>query len=131
MAMRLHVSSKSQLSLITTGDFPPNSRVTGTKFCAAACMIFLPTAELPVNIRWSKGRWLNSTPTSTPPVTTATIRGSSSFAKTDASTSAVLGVTSEGLSIARLPAANTQANGESNVYKGAFHVPIMPTLPLA
>jgi hypothetical protein len=47
-----------------------------------------------------------------------------------ATSSAVRGATSLGLSTARLPAANTLASGANSVNRGAFQVPMMPTTPL-
>ncbi|SSS47631.1 Uncharacterised protein [Acinetobacter baumannii] len=95
------------------GLLPPNSRVSGTRLSLAAFMTLRPTGVLPVNNRWSKGSALNSAPTSGPPKITAT----SSIEKFAASmreiTSLVRGVSSEGLSIARLPAAIAVARGIS------------------
>lgn len=34
----------------TSGDFPPNSRIQGTKFFAAACATSLPFSDDPVKI---------------------------------------------------------------------------------
>ncbi|MNY72184.1 hypothetical protein D3C86_2106820 [compost metagenome] len=63
-------------------------------------------------------------------MTTATSNGSNSSANSCATTAAVRGTTSEGLRIARLPAASAEAKGLSKVYSGAFQVPRMPTVPL-
>ena len=38
-----------------TGDLPPNSRVSGTKFDAASDATFLATFVDPVKSRWSNG----------------------------------------------------------------------------
>ena len=46
-----------------TGDLPPSSSVTGTRFSLAARMIARPTGMLPVNSRWSKGRLEKALPT--------------------------------------------------------------------
>ena len=54
------------------GDLPPSSSVTGTRFALAARMTARPTLVLPVNTRWSKGSAAKASPTSEPPVTTAT-----------------------------------------------------------
>ena len=39
---------------IITGDLPPNSSVTGTRFCDADCITCLPIDPEPVYRRWSK-----------------------------------------------------------------------------
>ena len=54
------------------GDLPPSSSVTGTRFALAARITARPTPVLPVNTKWSKGSAAKASPTSAPPVTTAT-----------------------------------------------------------
>ncbi|MNT27314.1 hypothetical protein D3C72_1629410 [compost metagenome] len=64
------------------------------------------------------------------PVMTATSSGSMCSANSCSSNCAVRGTTSDGLRMARLPAARAEASGLSKVYNGAFQVPMIPTLPL-
>ena len=50
-----------------TGDLPPSSSVTGTKFSEAAFIICFATAPLPVYKRWSNFCCVKDAPTSGPP----------------------------------------------------------------
>ena len=93
------------------GDLPPSSSVTGTRFALAARMTARPTLVLPVNTRWSNGSAAKASPTSEPPVTTATCSSAKSPAPWSTISSDVFGVCSEGFSIARLPAAIAVASG--------------------
>ncbi|MNT61437.1 hypothetical protein D3C72_1990860 [compost metagenome] len=106
-AMRKAAVARSALRATMVGDLPPSSRVTGTRLSAALRITSLPTGVLPVNTRWSNGCALTAAAMSGPPVTTPTTSGSSSSAQAAASTAAVRGAISEGLRIARLPAAST------------------------
>ncbi|MCY1461247.1 hypothetical protein D9M71_788830 [compost metagenome] len=89
-----------------------------------------PVAVLPVYTRWSNGWALKASASSTSPVTTPISSGSRCSANSCATNSAVRGTTSDGLRMARLPAASTEAKGLNRVNKGAFQVPRMPTVPL-
>ena len=113
-----------------TGDLPPNSKVTGTKFSDAAFMMSLPTLVAPVKTKWFQACLENSAETSGPPSTTDNSSGLKNSATACCSNSAVRGAISDGFKTARLPAAKTLDNGDNRVNKGAFHVPIMPTTPL-
>ena len=93
-------------------------------------MMSLPTLVEPVKTIWFQGCSANAAATSGPPCTTASTWGSKRLATASASTWAVRGAISEGLSTARLPAANAQASGDSKVNRGAFQVPMMPITPL-
>ncbi|MNG17541.1 hypothetical protein D3C84_1015350 [compost metagenome] len=128
--MRKAAVARSALRETMVGDLPPSSRVTGTRLSAALRITTLPMAVLPVNTRWSKGWRVTASAISAPPTATPTTKGSKCSAQAAASTAAVRGAISEGLRIARLPAASTKANGLSRVNSGAFQVPMMPTEPL-
>ena len=93
------------------GDLPPSSSVTGVRLRAAASATCRPTAVEPVKNRWSKGSSENARATSTPPVTTANSSGANCPATSLASSCAVCGVNSLGLSSTRLPAASAVALG--------------------
>ncbi len=67
MATERAASAGSASSATITGDLPPSSSVTGTRFSAAARMTWRPTSVDPVKIRWSKGRPVNARPTETSP----------------------------------------------------------------
>ena len=114
----------------TTGLLPPSSSVTGTRFSEAARITWRPIAVAPVKIRWSKGRAENAWPTSGPPVITAISLSSKAPANICFSSSDVAGVVSDGLIIARLPAAKTPASGAKVRLTGKFHGLITPTTPL-
>src|SRR4051812_21440682 len=90
----------------TTGFLPPNSRVTGTRFRAAACCTSEPTDGEPVKNKWSSGRLENAAETSGPPVTMSSSVASKYLGAVAFISSAVRGVISEILIITRLPAAN-------------------------
>ena len=63
--------------------------------------------------RWSNGRLEKAAETSGPPVTMSSSVGSKYFGAVDFINSAVLGVISDILIIARLPAANAAAAGNT------------------
>ncbi len=113
----------------TTGFFPPSSRVTGTRFSAAARCTRRPTPVDPVKKRWSSGSRVKAAPTSGPPVTTASSDGSKYFTASERVSSAVCAVISDILIMTRLPAANAEAAGTTTNWSGKFHGPMMPTTP--
>ena len=113
-----------------TGLLPPSSRVRGTRFSAAARITWRAIEVAPVKIRWSKARPAKAWPTSGPPVTTAISSSEKALANILAISSEVAGVNSDGLIIARLPAASTPASGEKVRLTGKFHGLITPTTPL-
>jgi len=128
--MRKAAVARSALRATMVGDLPPSSSVTGTRFCAALRITALPTWVLPVNTMWSKGCEVKISPKSGPPVTTPTSSGSNMSTTASATTWAVHDTTSEGLRMARFPAASALASGLNRVNSGAFQVPMMPTVPL-
>ena len=114
---------------MTTGDLPPSSSVTGTRLALAAFITALPTGVLPVKTRWSKGSAENAAPMSGPPVTTATCSSGKISPSILARSALVAGVNSDGLIMARLPAAIAVASGISDSPTGKFHGDMMPTTP--
>ena len=95
------------------GDLPPSSSVVGVRLAAAACATLRPTAVEPVNTRWSKGSALKALATVASPCTTQTSSGVKNWASNCASWAEVWGVSSLGLIITRLPAANAVIAGAS------------------
>ena len=89
-----------------------------------------PMPVAPVKIRWSKGSSEKALPTSAPPVTTAISASSKCCANSCFISAEVAGVNSDGLIIARLPAASTPASGEKVRFTGKFQGAMMPTTPL-
>lgn len=128
-AIRAAARVTSASGATTAGFFPPSSKVTGTRFRAAACCTRAPTAGDPVKNRWSKGNAANSAATSAAPVTTCSSSASKYRGAVAAISSAVFGVTSDILIITRLPAANAAAAGKTVSWTGKFHGPMMPTTP--
>ena len=86
-------------------------------------------AVAPVKIRWSKASEEKAWPTSGPPVTTATSSSEKAPANILAIRSEVAGVNSDGLIIARLPAASTPASGAKVRFTGKFQGLMIPTTP--
>ena len=115
---------------ITTGLLPPSSSVSGTRFSAAARMTWRAIDVAPVKTRWSNARLAKACPTSGPPVKTAISSGSKLPANISCSSAEVAGVVSDGLIIARLPAARTPASGAKARFTGKFQGLMMPTTPL-
>ncbi len=113
-----------------TGLLPPNSRVSGVRCSAAAFITCLATEVAPVNTRWSNASPENAWPTSGPPVITATSSGLNTPPNIRAISSEVAGVYSDGLIMARLPAASTPASGVKVRFTGKFQGLITPTTPL-
>ena len=128
--MRSIASLRSAVSEITVGDFPPSSSVTGTRFFEAAAMMWRATLVAPVNTMWSKASEENACPTSGPPVTTAISAGSKILPTISSMSWEVAGVNSDGLIIARLPAAMTPASGSNTIPSGKFQGAMTPTTPL-
>ncbi|MNO61746.1 hypothetical protein D3C76_524010 [compost metagenome] len=120
---------KSALREMMVGDLPPSSRVTGTRFSAAARITCLPMLVAPVNSRWSNGCEQNAWPVSGPPVITATSSSANTERIMRAISSEVFGVNSEGLIITRLPAARAPARPLKARFTGKFHGLTMPITP--
>src|SRR5690606_31205479 len=95
----------------STGDLPPSSRITGTRFSAAAAITVLPTAVEPVKIILSKASRQKASDTVPPPFTTATSSLGKASAKAFSSTLPKAADELEILIMAWLPAANAQIRG--------------------
>ena len=115
---------------ITTGDLPPSSSVTGTRLRAAAVSTCRAMLVAPVKIMWSKGSEVKACPTSGPPQNVVTSVGSKASATMSSITLDVSGVNSDGLIIARLPAARMPASGWNTIDTGKFQGATIPTTPL-
>ena len=103
--------------------------MTGTRLSAAARMMCLPTLVAPVKIRWSNASFEKAVPTSTPPVNTAISSSAKYLGTASANTSATRSVYSDGLIMARLPAANIPAIGTITMPTGKFQGAMTPTTP--
>ena len=123
------VGAMSAFGEIMTGDLPPSSRVTGTRFSEAARITCLATDVAPVKSKWSKASPEKSAPVCGPPVMTAISSSSNSSAKPAAMAAEVAGVYSLGLIMQRLPADSTPAKGVNVRFTGKFQGLITPTTP--
>ncbi len=85
--------------------------MTGVRLSAAAAMTCRPTRPDPVKISASKGSRLIRSATSGPPVTAARTSGAKESASVSASKAEVAGVSSDGLTSARQPAASAATTG--------------------
>ena len=112
-AIRGATTARSAPASTIAGLLPPSSSVTGVRFSAAAFATIRPTAVEPVKNRWSNGSLANAAPVSAPPVTTVNSSGAKRCAIASASSADVAGVTSDGFSITRLPAASAPIAGAS------------------
>ena len=110
--------------------FPPSSRVTGVRFSAAARMMWRPTAVEPVKSRWSKGRAANSWEVSIPPLTTTIFSAGNRSSTRRASSSPMWGVSSDILTMARLPAASAEVSGPTPRLMGKLNGTMTPIQPL-
>ncbi len=113
MATERAARSMAKSSATITGDLPPSSSVTGTRLSAAARITSRPTAVDPVKIKWSNASAVKARPTETSPCTTSTSSGGNASPIMRASSAPVAGVSSDGLIIARLPAARMSISGPS------------------
>ena len=112
-----------------TGLLPPSSSVRGVRFSAAARMTWAAMDVAPVKTRWSKARPAKAWPTSGPPVITTISSGENTEPNIRSMSAEVAGVYSDGLIIARLPAARTPARGVKVRFTGKFQGLMMPTTP--
>ena len=128
--IRAAVVFMSAERLTITGLLPPSSRVRGVRFEAAARITCSAMPVAPVNTRWSNGSPANSWPASDPPMTTATSSAENTLANISAIRAEVAGVNSDGLIMARLPAARTPASGVKVKFTGKFHGLMIPITPL-
>jgi hypothetical protein len=97
-----------------SGDLPPSSSVTGVRFARGrAITILRPTAVEPVKSRWSKGRRRERLRERASPGSDRDVVLGEGLAAGASGAAAleVAGVCSEGLIIARLPAASAAVSG--------------------
>ncbi|MCY1293055.1 hypothetical protein D9M70_423030 [compost metagenome] len=114
-------ASTSASSKTMKADLPPSSRLMFLMSAAAADMIFAPVGTLPVKASLSTpGCWLRGPPASLPsPVTTfSTPDGRPTRSAVAASSRAVSGVSSEGLSTQVAPAARAGATFQAAISNG-------------
>ncbi|MNL24289.1 hypothetical protein D3C87_1457170 [compost metagenome] len=117
---------------ITKGDLPPSSRLMFLISLAAACMILRPVGTLPVKATLSTyGCLASGAPASRPrPVITfRTPAGNPALSAMPASSRAVNGVSSDGLSTTVQPAASAGATFHEAISIGKFHGMIAATTP--
>jgi hypothetical protein len=103
-----------------TGFCPPNSKIVGVKFGAAAAAIIFPFAADPVKIIKSHLCFNNSVYTSGFPAHPKTISWGNSF-NILRHTLQVSGAVEAGFAITKFPAAIACTNGIINVRKLQFH----------
>ena len=115
----------------TLGDLPPSSRVTGTMFSEAYCMISRPVVVSPVNATLAtRGLWASGLPASTPkPLTMLSTPGGRRPPMSSAQSRIDAGVCSAGLSTTALPAASAGASFHAAIRIGKFQGMIWPTTP--
>ena len=113
-------------------DLPPSSSVRPTSRPASAAWMSLPTSVEPVKAILSTSGWRTSAAPAVPsPVRMLTTpSGSSASWQISASSSAVSGVVSAGLSTAVLPHASAGASFQAAISSGKFHGTICPTTPI-
>ena len=111
-------TAKSASRSKIAGDLPPSSSVTGTRLSAAASATRRPTVVEPVKNRWSQRCSANAWPTAASPSTTANSSSSNSRETRFSSSADVAGVSSEGFSSTRLPAASAPIAGASASWTG-------------
>ena len=125
-------ASTGASSKTTFAAFPPSSRVSRFPVPATVRWICLPTSVDPVNATLSTPGWATSAaPVSPSPVSTFTTPGGSPACwHTSASSSAVSGVVSAGLSTQVFPAASAGASFHAAISSGKFHGITCPATPI-
>ena len=109
---------------------PPSSSVRRLPVPAIVRRMILPTSVEPVKATLSTGDSTSAAPVSPAPVTMFTTPGGSSASWiTSASSSAVSGVVSAGLSTAVFPVASAGASFQAAISSGKFHGMIWPATP--
>ena len=103
---------------IITGDLPPSSKVRGVSCSAAALATSWPTAVLPVNNKWLKGRPAKYSEIVGPPWITLISVGLKYWDINVAKYPDVLGDLSEGFSQTLFPAAKAEIIGINDKFKG-------------
>ena len=117
-ARRLAVVAMSASASTIAGFLPPSSRVTGVRWRAAAASTNRPTRPPPVKKMWSNCCSIRAAATAPSPLTTCTTSAEKACGMERASSSAVLGACSDGLSTAVLPAARALTSGCRQSLKG-------------
>ncbi len=118
-------------SKMTFAALPPSSRVSRVPVPASVRWISRPTSVEPVNATLSRPGWRTSAaPVAPAPGSTLTTPGGRSACwQISASTSAVSGVVSAGLSTTVLPAASAGASFQAAMSSGKFHGMTWPATP--
>ncbi len=114
------------------GDLPPNSNVTGIKFCEAYCIIIRPVVVSPVKaILPIRGFDASGFPASNPkPLTMFNTPGGNKSPTSSANTRILAGVCSAGFNTKQLPAASAGASFHTAINNGKFQGMICPTTPI-
>jgi len=114
------------------GDFPPNSKVTGTIFSVAYCITILPVAVEPVNAAFATfGLVTKALPNSEPkPFTTFTTPAGMISPINSIKTIIEIGVFSAGFKTTQFPAAKAGANFQTAINNGKFHGMIWAITPI-
>ncbi|MNM99248.1 hypothetical protein D3C81_1118010 [compost metagenome] len=125
--------SRSASSNTMVGDLPPSSSDTGIILSAAICAMCLPVVVPPVNdTRRTSGCLVMASPI-TEPLPGSTLirpRGTPASSQIAASSSAISGVTSAGLTTTALPAASAGAIFCASLAIGEFHGVMAATTPI-
>ena len=123
--------SSGASSKTTFAALPPSSRVSRLPVPASVRWISRPTSVEPVNATLSMPGWRTSAaPVAPAPGSTLTTPGGRSACwQISASTSAVSGVVSAGLSTTVLPAASAGASFQAAMSSGKFHGMTWPATP--
>ena len=128
----LSAASKSASSKTIFGDLPPNSSTTGFSKAPALAAILFPATGPPVKLIMPiYGCSTINRPISEAPVMTdKTPGGKPASSPMRAYSSAMRGVTSDGLSITQFPAASAGAILLASSKAGEFQGVIKPTIPM-
>lgn len=125
--------STSASSQITTGLFPPNSRIILFRFdYELEAIILLPTADDPVNEIIEILGWFDIASPAigpSPGTTFKTPLGNPASLQISANLRIVSGVTSDGFSTTQFPAAREGPNFHSAIRRGKFQGAMRPTTP--
>ena len=125
--------SRSQSSNTMVGDLPPSSSDTGIILSAATWAMPRPVAVPPVNDTRRTSGCLTSTSPTTEPLPGSTLMmpgGTPAASQMRASSSAIKGVISAGLTTTALPAASAGAIFCASLAIGEFHGVMAATTPI-
>ena len=124
--------SRSASAQTMVGDLPPSSSDTGISLSTAARAMPLPTAVPPVKAMRLTSGWRTSASPTIEPLPGSTLRmpgGTPAASAMRASSMAMRGVISAGLTTMAQPAANAGAIFCASLAMGEFHGVIAPTTP--